>query len=73
MDVTTGEEEDIDRRGSLPATPRGQRMTDMVAFQVAIQFIIFFKRKMIYSIFSGKKKEKREERQAWLYLDSIYS
>ena len=40
--IVPSEEEDIDRRGSLPATPRGQRMTDLVAFQVAIQFIIFF-------------------------------
>jgi len=31
--IVPSEEEDIDRRGSLPATPRGQRMTDMVAFQ----------------------------------------
>jgi len=31
--IVPSEEEDIDRRGSLPATPRGQRMTDLVAFQ----------------------------------------
>ena len=32
--IVPSEEEDIDRRGSLPATPRGQRMADLVAFQV---------------------------------------